>query len=113
MECQDIKDLKPWELDGCTRGNVSGDWIFPEQYLHLVPWDRIRLKEDEMWDDWSLSRGGRGLGDDQWSINFFPDPPKMHQYSFVLPRAFTLIFKHFEKWGDEQRVRQIRNAIRL
>lgn len=105
------------DLDGVVT-NDTGDRFIPAKHIGLCPFDRL-TQEGFGTSDWSLSRGGRPVPDGTWTIDIFRRDdrgevsPGLSLDRWMLPSCFTLLFRHFEVWGDTNRVNEIRRALKL
>ena len=105
------------QLDGVVF-NDQGDRIIPAKYFGYCPFDEL-TSEGFGTSTWSLSRGGRPVPDNIWTITIFHRDengqtlPMLTQDKWMMPKCFSLLFDHFEKQGDSERVHSIRNALGL
>ena len=96
----------------------GGDRVIPAKYIGYCPFSE--LKRDSFGSSlWSLSRGGHPVPDGVWTITVFHRDetggvlPLLSQGRWMLPDCFSILFDHFEKYGDSQRIQAIRNALKL
>lgn len=105
------------DLDGVVLSD-RGDRIIPAKHFGLCPFHELTF--DSFGSTlWSLARGGMPVPDSVWTITIFHRDengnllPLLTQDRWMLPECFSILFDHFEKYGDSQRVKAIRNALKL
>jgi hypothetical protein len=105
------------DFDGVVL-NDHGDRIIPAKHFGLCPFHELTIESFGS-SLWSLSRGGRPVPDGVWTITIFHRDehgrtlPILTQDKWMMPDCFSMLFDHFEKYGDSQRVQAIRNALKL
>lgn len=105
------------DLDGVVI-NDYGDRIIPVKHFGLCPFPELTT-EGFSTSVWSLSRGGMPVPSGVWTITIFHRDetgkmlPRLSQDRWMMPDFFSMLFDHFEKLGDSQRVQVIRSALGL
>ena len=103
-------------LDDIDGGVVSplGDRIIPAKHFGKCPLEELTAAGFGS-SQWSVSRGGSPLRDDQWTISIFNnlESESLKMDRWVLPNAIGILFAMFERQGDEQRLRKILAALDL
>ena len=104
-------------LDGVVL-NDHGDRIIPAKHFGFCPFHELTIESFGS-TLWSLSRGGHPVPDGIWTITIFHRDengktlPMLTQDRWMMPECFSMLFDHFEKYGDSQRVQEIRKALKL
>jgi len=93
----------------------NGDRIIPAEHLGKCPFHELS-RESFGSSLWSIARGGRPVPDGTWTICIFQRDEQgvvssLSQDRWILPDCFSLLFDHFERCGDQNRIREVCRAL--
>ena len=107
--------MNPKELSGAVVSPL-GDLIIPVEHFGLCPVSDL-TRDGFCTSQWTLSRGGKPVPDRTWTLDIFQQDENgettIKLDRWIMPEAFAVLFDHFEKSADSERIRKIKNALGL